>query len=73
MDLKVYYQKIREWETKIVEEFPVVISKETGDGGKAGTLTEVPKAQMRTLISRKSNGVWASKERSSWLASCFTT
>jgi hypothetical protein len=50
MDLKVYYQKIREWEAKIVEDFPVVISKETGDGGKPGTLTEVSKALAAKLI-----------------------
>jgi hypothetical protein len=50
MDLKIYYQKIRECETKILEDFPVVVSKETGDGGKAGTLTEVPKALAAKLI-----------------------
>src|SRR5437868_5150282 len=50
MDLRMYYQKIREWETKIVDEFPIVASKETGDGGKAGTMTEVPKALAAKLI-----------------------
>lgn len=43
MDLKLYYQKIRDAETKIQDEFPVVISMETPDGGKEGTLTEVPR------------------------------
>ena len=43
MDLKQYYQKIRDAETKIADEFPVVISRETPDGGKEGTLTEVPR------------------------------
>jgi hypothetical protein len=42
MDLRVYYQKIRDWEKKIGAEFTVVKSRETADGGKAGTLTEVP-------------------------------
>jgi molybdenum-dependent DNA-binding transcriptional regulator ModE len=41
MDLKLYYQKIREMESKIKEAFPVVVSVETPDGGKAGVLTEV--------------------------------
>jgi hypothetical protein len=41
MDLKHYYQKIREAESKLLDEFPVVVSRETGDGGKDGTLTEV--------------------------------
>jgi hypothetical protein len=43
MDLRVYYQKIRDWENKIGAEFTVVKSRETADGGKMGTLTEVPK------------------------------
>ena len=41
MDLKRYYQKIRELEAKIADEFAVVVSLETPDGGKAGSLTEV--------------------------------
>jgi len=43
MDLQVYYQKIREAESKIPEEFPLVVSAETNDGGKGGTITEVPR------------------------------
>jgi hypothetical protein len=42
MDLQLYYQKIREFAATIDEEFPVVVSRETADGGKNGTLTEVP-------------------------------
>ena len=41
MDLKLYYQKIRDMESKIAEAFPVVVSNETADGGKLGVLTEV--------------------------------
>jgi hypothetical protein len=41
MDLRAYYQKIHEIESKIAEAFAVVVSLETADGGKAGTLTEV--------------------------------
>ena len=43
MDLRLYYQKIRDAAAKIEDEFPVVLSRETGDGGKEGTLTEVPR------------------------------
>ena len=50
MDLRVYYQKIREWEAKIAQEFPVVKSKDTADGGKTGTLTEVTKQIAAKLI-----------------------
>ena len=41
MDLKLYYQKIRDVATQIDERFPVVVSRETADGGKNGILTEV--------------------------------
>ena len=33
MDLRAYYQKIREIETRIEEAFAIVVSLETGDGG----------------------------------------
>ncbi len=50
MDLKQYYQKIRDIESKLLEEFPIVVSKETSDGGKDGTLTEVSKRLAAKLI-----------------------
>jgi hypothetical protein len=43
MDLQIYYQKIREVEAKIADEFPLMISNETADGGKDGRKTEVPR------------------------------
>lgn len=42
MDLKVYYQKIREVEQSFGDAYPVVVSQETPDGGTAGVKTEVP-------------------------------
>ena len=50
MDLQVYYQKIREMETKIADEFPLVVSVETSDGGKGGTKTEVPRRLAAKLL-----------------------
>ena len=50
MDLRIYYQKIREIESKIETEFPVVKSRETADGGKGGTLTEVSRNTAAKLI-----------------------
>jgi len=44
MDLKIYYQKIRETEGKLTEAYPVVVSQETQDGGKAGVAMEVTRA-----------------------------
>jgi coenzyme F420-reducing hydrogenase beta subunit len=41
MDLRLYYTKVREAVSKIESDFPVLVSKETTDGGKGGILTEV--------------------------------
>jgi hypothetical protein len=50
MDLKIYFQKIHDLEAKIVDAFPVVVSHEHSDGGKAGVLTEVTRAIAAKLI-----------------------
>jgi predicted hydrocarbon binding protein len=41
MDLKAYYQKIRDLEQDLKRTYAVVVSLETADGGAAGVLTEV--------------------------------
>jgi len=50
MDLRLYYQKIREAASSIADAFPVVVSKETADGGKDGILTEVTRAVAARLL-----------------------
>jgi hypothetical protein len=50
MDLISYYNNIREQESSIGEEFPILVSNDTGDGGKAGRLTEAPKAVAARMI-----------------------
>lgn len=50
MDLQVYYQKLRAMEAKIAEDFPLVVSVETSDGGKGGTKTEVPRRLAAKLL-----------------------
>ena len=50
MDLQIYYQKIRDMETKIADEFPLMVSVETSDGGKGGTKTEVPRRLAAKLL-----------------------
>jgi hypothetical protein len=50
MDLRAYYQKIRETTASFQEDDVVVVSRETGDGGKAGVCTEVPKAVAAKMI-----------------------
>lgn len=51
MDLKRYYQKIREVESSITDAFAVVVSLETPDGGKAGTISEVlPRVAAKMMV-----------------------
>ena len=42
MDVKLYYQKIRELERDLKSTYPVVVSLETPDGGTEGVMTEAP-------------------------------
>ncbi len=50
MDLRLYYEKIRAMEAKLTDEYPVVVSNETTDGGKDGTKTEVPRKIAARLL-----------------------
>jgi hypothetical protein len=49
MDLKVYYKKISEAASAIKNEFAVVVSKESADGGKPGVMSEVTRQQAAKL------------------------
>lgn len=51
MDLKAYYQKIRQVEAEIVGPCTVVISLETNDGGKAGHAKEVRRRLAARLVA----------------------
>jgi hypothetical protein len=51
MDLKGYFQKIRDVEAKIDAVFPVVVSLATPDGGAAGVLTEVTRALAAKMVA----------------------
>ena len=50
MDLRAYYQKIRDVEAKIPGPYAVVVSLATPDGGKAGMLTEVPRRVAAKMV-----------------------
>ena len=50
MDLRLYYEKIRAMEAKLPDEFPILVSNETTDGGKDGTKTEVPRKIAARLL-----------------------
>ena len=50
MDLKAFYQKVRQVAEKIAEAYVVVISLDTPDGGQAGLASEVAKALAAFLV-----------------------
>lgn len=50
MDVRQYYRKIREVEADLHETYPLVISLETSDGGKAGLVTEVSRELAAKMI-----------------------
>jgi hypothetical protein len=50
MDLKQFYRKIRQVESEIVDQYPLVVSVATDDGGKPGILSEVPRYQAARMI-----------------------
>ena len=50
MDVRVYFEKVRQVEATIDAPFVIVISLETGDGGVAGTVCEVSRRQAAKLI-----------------------
>jgi hypothetical protein len=51
MDLKGYYRKIKAIAASLEEEFPVIRSLATEDGGRAGHLTETPRAVAARMIA----------------------
>jgi hypothetical protein len=50
MDSRIYYQKIRDVEAKIPGAYTTVVSLATVDGGKAGTMTEVPRRVAAKMV-----------------------
>ena len=50
MDLKVFYQKMRAMEATIADDPTLVSSLATSDGGKAGVVSEVPRAVAARLL-----------------------
>jgi hypothetical protein len=50
MDLRTYYQRIRDTETTIPAEYAVVVSRQTEDGGKSGVPVEVTRRVAAKLL-----------------------
>lgn len=51
MNLKAYYQKIREVERTLVEPYTVLVSHATPDGGRDGVFIEVPSQLAAKMIA----------------------
>jgi hypothetical protein len=62
MDIRHYYQKIREVRSTIKEPFVVVVSQETPEGGQAGVMTEVP-AHLAARLIVEGRAVLATEEQ----------
>ncbi len=50
MDLKQYFRRLREIEESFIDKYPVVISLETPDGGKAGLIAETSRHVAAKMI-----------------------
>jgi hypothetical protein len=50
VDLRAYYQQLRETEAAITDEFVVIISNATPDGGKPGVRTEVTRGVAARMV-----------------------
>ena len=50
MDIRVYFQKVREAEKAIPDPYVVIVSLETPEGGKPGLMTEVSRGSAAQLI-----------------------
>ena len=66
MNLKLYFEKIRDTESQIDETFPLVVSKDTEDGGKAGRYTEVTRAIAAKMITENRARLATAEEAKSY-------
>src|SRR3954451_18084887 len=51
MDVKQYFRKVREIESSLPDTYALVMSLETPDGGRAGLLSEEPRAIAAKMIA----------------------
>ena len=50
MDVKQYFRRVRDIEQSFIDRYPVVISLETPDGGKAGLIAEMSREVAAKMI-----------------------
>ncbi len=66
MDLRHYFRKVRELEETLAEDFPMVVSRETAEGGKAGRVCEVSRAVAAKLIVEGKAEMASEEQRASY-------
>ena len=66
MDVKQYFRKLREIESGMVEEFPLVVSLETPDGGKPGVMTETPRHLAAKMLLEGRGRLGTDQEKASF-------
>lgn len=66
MDLRVYYKTIREVESTLTEQYIVVVSLATQDGGKADVFTETSRQVAAKQIAEGRARVASSEETASF-------
>lgn len=67
MDLRKYFKKLEELEAAMIEPYQFVVSLETSDGGKAGMIAKVSRANAAKLIA-ENRAVLATEEQKEQLA-----
>lgn len=63
MDLRLFYQRVRQLEKEMPGSHVVVVSNETPDGGKAGQTSEVPKGVAARMIVEGKARLASAEER----------
>ena len=53
MDLQKLYQRIRGIEAEVHEDFAVIVSRATPDGGRAGVMCDVARAVAARLVAEE--------------------
>jgi hypothetical protein len=68
VDLKQYFRKMREIESTIAEPFVLITSLDTPEGGKAGMVTEVSRANAAKMIIEGRAVLATENEKQAYLA-----
>jgi hypothetical protein len=68
MDLRKFYQRIRGIEEDVHEEFAVIVSRATPDGGRAGVRNDVPRALAARMVAEEKADLATAEEAAEFRA-----